>query len=154
MDATKTMEDSNHCAAILNATKRLLVLTGAGISAESGMQTYRGASGAYTSNPNLPSVMSAEGFANDPERVWEQIANMRLQADESQPNEAHRILAKWEREQRFADFLIATQNIDGLHQKAGSVTAGVVSGRGEFQGQAVGDAGPGAGRQESAEHNG
>jgi NAD-dependent SIR2 family protein deacetylase len=119
-DNTRGMEECARAAGTLRNCRRLLVLTGAGISAESGMQTYRGASGTYTSNPNLRSLMSAEGFASDPEKVWQQIANMRLQAAESQPNEAHRILAKWEREQRFADFLIATQNIDGLHQKAGS----------------------------------
>lgn len=45
---------------------------------------------------------------------------MRAKASAAKPNQAHRILAKWERENRFAGFLIATQNIDGLHQKAGS----------------------------------
>ncbi|MFM2199563.1 MAG: NAD-dependent protein deacetylase, family [Verrucomicrobiota bacterium] len=45
---------------------------------------------------------------------------MRTKASTAEPNQAHRILAKWERENRFAGFLIATQNIDGLHQKAGS----------------------------------
>lgn len=114
------MEDSNQCAAILSTATRLLVLTGAGISAESGMPTYRGPNGAYASDPSLPEVMSAEGFANDRDKVWQRIEEMRLQAAASEPNAAHHILAKWEREQRFTGFLIATQNIDGLHQKAGS----------------------------------
>jgi NAD-dependent SIR2 family protein deacetylase len=114
------MEDSKQCAAILNRAKRLLVLTGAGISAESGMPTYRGPNGAYTSNPSLLDVMSAEGLGNDRDKVWQGIDEMRIQAAASEPNAAHHILAKWEREQRFAGFLIATQNIDGLHQKAGS----------------------------------
>lgn len=114
------MEDSNQCAAILIRAKRLLVLTGAGISAESGMQTYRGPNGAYASDPSLPEVMSAEGLANDRDKVWQRIEEMRIQAATSEPNAAHHILAKWEREQKFIGFLIATQNIDGLHQKAGS----------------------------------
>ena len=114
------MEDSNHCAAILSKAKKLLVLTGAGISAESGMPTYRGPNGDYTSNPSLAAVMSAEGFAKDPDTVWNRIEEMRIQAANAEPNAAHRILAKWEREERFFGFLVATQNIDGLHQKAGS----------------------------------
>ena len=114
------MEDSNQCAAILSKAKRLLVFTGAGISAESGMPTYRGPNGAYASNPSLLEVMSAEGFAKDRDKVWQHIEEMRIQAAASVPNAAHHILAKWEREQRFDKFLIATQNIDGLHQRAGS----------------------------------
>lgn len=114
------MEKFAQIAATLKTSQRLLVLTGAGISAESGMPTYRGENGAYTDNPSLPSLMSAEGFARDPETVWKQVEKMRIQASVAQPNEAHRILAKWERGRRFTDFLIATQNIDGLHQKAGS----------------------------------
>ena len=116
----RSMEDSNHCAAILSKVRRLLVLTGAGISAESGMPTYRGPNGAYVSNPSLPEIMSAESYAENPDTVWERINEMRIQAASSEPNAAHRILAKWEREQRFLGFLVATQNIDGLHQKAGS----------------------------------
>ncbi len=117
---SQNMQDSKECAAILSRAKRLLVLTGAGISAESGMPTYRGPNGAYATNSSLPEVMSAEGFANDRDKVWQQIEEMRIQAAVAEPNIAHQILAKWEREQRFDGFLIATQNIDGLHQKAGS----------------------------------
>lgn len=114
------MEECAQYAGMLRKSQRLLVISGAGISAESGMPTYRGANGAYADNPNLPAVMSAEGFANDPDSVWAQVEAMRVQATKSEPNAAHRILAQWEREQRFQDFLIATQNIDGLHQRAGS----------------------------------
>lgn len=107
-------------ARVLGAAKSLLVLTGAGISAESGLPTFRGADGLYDKWPDLAAVLSAEGLARDPKAVWEFINTFRVQAATAQPNEAHRILAQWEREQRFRRFLIATQNIDGLHQAAGS----------------------------------
>jgi NAD-dependent SIR2 family protein deacetylase len=108
------------CTEILNKTQRLLVISGAGISAESGIPPYRGQNGAYSRNANLPALMSAEGFKIEPDRVWKQIEEMRLRVLDAEPNAAHRVLAKWEREKRFLEFLIATQNIDGLHQKAGS----------------------------------
>ena len=113
-------EELAECESILFRAQRLLVITGAGISAESGMPTYRGPQGEYTKNPGLPVVMSAGEFAKDRHAVWERIDEMRINAAAADPNEAHRVLAKWEREERFAGFLIATQNIDGLHQKAGS----------------------------------
>jgi NAD-dependent deacetylase len=114
------MDEIAQCTSVLRNARRLLVLTGAGISAESGMPTYRGPEGVYSKLPGLPAVMSAEGLANDPEAVWKRVDAMRIRAADAVPNSAHRILAKWEREERFGGFLIATQNIDGLHQKAGS----------------------------------
>lgn len=108
------------CAEALAKARRLLVITGAGISAESGMPTYRGPDGGYVLNPALPEVMSADGFARDRLGVWMRIDEMRSLAVGAQPNSAHRILAKWEHEPRFGGYLIATQNIDGLHQRAGS----------------------------------
>jgi len=113
-------DELTECSVILHRAERLLVITGAGISAESGMPTYRGPEGEYTKNPGLPVVMSAEAFANDPNVVWQRVDEMRIKAAECQPNSAHQILAKWENQYRFGGFLIATQNIDGLHRKAGS----------------------------------
>jgi NAD-dependent SIR2 family protein deacetylase len=84
------------------------------------MPTYRGPGGEYSENPGIPMALSAGEFAKDRHAVWKRIDEMRIKAAAAEPNEAHRILAKWEREERFAGFLIATQNIDGLHQKAGS----------------------------------
>jgi NAD-dependent SIR2 family protein deacetylase len=118
---TRHMEECTHAAGTLRNCRKLLVLTGAGISVESGMPTYRGLKGAYTDNSDLPAVMSAEGFKKDRNALWRRIEEMRIQAHASEPNPAHRILAKWEREERFQGFMVATQNIDGLHQKAGSV---------------------------------
>jgi len=107
-------------ARILADADSVLVITGAGISAESGLPTFRGNQGLYEQRPDLTAVLSAEGLARHPEAVWEFINQFRIQAAAAAPNAAHRILAKWEQSNRFQRFLIATQNIDGLHQAAGS----------------------------------
>lgn len=114
------MEEISRCSGILGRARRALVFTGAGISAESGMPTYRGPDGLYSNHPEVPVGMSAESLANEPEKVWKHVDEMRIRAAVAEPNVAHRILAKWEQEERFPGLLIATQNIDGLHQKAGS----------------------------------
>ncbi|MFA7370111.1 MAG: Sir2 family NAD-dependent protein deacetylase, partial [Kiritimatiellales bacterium] len=106
--------------ALLEKAHSLLVITGAGISAESGMSTYRGPDGLYEQNPEIPLVLSAEGLANEPHKLWKHIDALRIQAAAAEPNPAHKILAQWEQEHRFERLLVATQNIDGLHQKAGS----------------------------------
>jgi NAD-dependent SIR2 family protein deacetylase len=112
--------DLAECAAVLGRARRLLVITGAGISAESGMPTYRGPQGEYMASPGLPDIMSADAFGKDRERVWRYVDRLRMLAGSCIPNSAHRTLAKWEHENRFGGLLVATQNIDGLHQKAGS----------------------------------
>ena len=105
---------------VLAETKSLLVITGAGISAESGVPTYRGPQGILSQRPELERILSADGLAIDPRAVWEHINRLRIQVARAKPNPAHEVLARWERDGRYADFLIATQNIDGLHQAAGS----------------------------------
>lgn len=107
-------------ARVLADTETLLVLTGAGISAESGLPTFRGVNGLYDQWPDLTTVLSADGLARNPQAVWEFINQFRMHAAAAQPNAAHHLLAQWERDRRFQRFLIATQNIDGLHQAAGS----------------------------------
>jgi NAD-dependent protein deacetylase/lipoamidase len=97
---------------------RVLVLTGAGISAESGLATFRGAGGLWDGHP-VEQVASPEGFAADPELVWRFYSLRRRAAAAAEPNAAHRALAALER--RLGDrFLLATQNVDGLHLRAGS----------------------------------
>jgi NAD-dependent SIR2 family protein deacetylase len=118
MSAMKTSIDE--AVSLLANTEALLVVTGAGISAESGLPTFRGDHGLYKQWPDLASVLSAEGLAQDPNAVWDFINTFRIQAAAAPPNEAHRVLAQWERTGRFQRFLIATQNIDGLHQVAGN----------------------------------
>jgi NAD-dependent deacetylase len=97
---------------------RVLVLTGAGISAESGLATFRGAGGLWEGHP-VEQVASPAGFAADPELVWRFYSLRRRDAAAAAPNAAHRALAALER--RLGDrFLLATQNVDGLHLRAGS----------------------------------
>ena len=120
-DQTIALDALSVSTAALKKAKRLLVITGAGVSAESGMPTYRGPEGHYTKNTGRPLVMTTDTFAQDPTVVWKEVDQMRIQAAACQPNVAHQILAKWEREERFSGFLIATQNIDGLHHMSGSL---------------------------------
>lgn len=97
---------------------RVLVLTGAGVSAESGLATFRGAGGLWDGHP-VEQVASPEGFAADPELVWRFYSGRRRDAAAAGPNDAHRVLAALEA--RLGDrFLLVTQNVDGLHARAGS----------------------------------
>jgi NAD-dependent deacetylase len=97
---------------------RVLVVTGAGISAESGLATFRGAGGLWEGN-RVEDVATPEGFAADPALVWRFYSARRAAALTSRPNPAHLALAVLER--RIGDrFLLVTQNVDGLHRRAGS----------------------------------
>lgn len=102
----------------LGQATRLLVLTGAGISAESGLATFRGGGGLWDGHP-VEQVASPEGFAADPELVWRFYSARRKAAAAATPNAAHRALAALE--DRLGDrLLLVTQNVDGLHARAGS----------------------------------
>jgi len=99
----------------------LLVLTGAGISAESGVPTFRGANGLWRSlRPE--ELASPEAFARDPGLVWEWYQSRRRAIAACLPNAAHNTLAEIEScfSRKEGDFLLVTQNVDGLHECAGS----------------------------------
>jgi NAD-dependent deacetylase len=97
---------------------RLLVLTGAGVSAESGIPTFRGADGLWENHP-IERVASPEGFQVDPSLVWRFYSQRRAGAGPCAPNPGHQAIAGWER--KLGDrFLLATQNVDGLHRLAGN----------------------------------
>lgn len=97
---------------------RLLVLTGAGVSAESGIATFRGGGGLWENHP-VEQVASPEGFEANPTLVWRFYSERRVAAARCEPNPGHRALAKLE--QQLGDrMLLVTQNIDGLHARAGS----------------------------------
>ena len=97
---------------------RVFVLTGAGISAESGIRTFRDAGGLWEQY-RFEEVASPEGWAAHPEDVWRFYAQRRAQAAGCEPNPAHRALAALER--ALGDRLVlCTQNVDDLHEKAGS----------------------------------
>jgi len=96
----------------------LLVLTGAGVSAESGVPTFRGGGGLWESRP-VEQVASPQGFDRDPETVWRFYSARREKLASVGPNPGHVALA--EVEKRLGDrFLLVTQNVDGLHRQAGS----------------------------------
>lgn len=96
----------------------MVVLTGAGISAESGIRTFRDAGGLWE-NHRLEDVATPEAFARDPLLVQRFYNDRRRQLSEVQPNPAHRALAAFEQQFR-GDFLLVTQNVDDLHDRAGS----------------------------------
>jgi len=95
----------------------ILALTGAGVSAESGLATFRGPGGLWEGRDPME-LATPEAFASDPETVWRFYSWRREQALRAEPNPAHRALAALERVSR--DFLLVTQNVDGLHERAGS----------------------------------
>ena len=97
---------------------RVFVLTGAGISAESGVPTFRGVGGLWN-NYRIEEVANPEAWARDPELVWRFYSMRRNTAAPCRPNAAHFALA--ELEQRLGDrFFLCTQNVDDLHEQAGS----------------------------------
>jgi NAD-dependent deacetylase len=99
-------------------SERLFVLTGAGISAESGIRTFRDAGGLWEEH-RVEEVASPQGWAVDPEAVWRFYGQRRVQAASCAPNEAHLALGKLER--ALGDRLwLCTQNVDDLHEKGGS----------------------------------
>jgi NAD-dependent deacetylase len=102
----------------LTSSARVFVLTGAGISAESGIRTFRDAGGLWEQY-RFEEVASPEGWAAHPEDVWRFYAQRRAQAATCEPNAAHRALA--EVEAALGDrFFLCTQNVDDLHERAGS----------------------------------
>lgn len=96
--------------------KKLVVLSGAGISAESGVKTFRDSNGLWE-NHRIEDVASPEGFNRNPQVVLDFYNARRRQLKEVEPNEAHRILAELEKD---FDVFVITQNVDDLHERAGS----------------------------------
>lgn len=98
--------------------ERVFVLTGAGVSAESGIATFRDADGLWE-NHRVEEVASPEAWARDPALVWRFYSRRREQALQLEQNPAHLALAK--AEERLGDaFFLCTQNVDPLHERAGS----------------------------------
>ena len=96
---------------------RIRVLTGAGISAESGIPTFRGKDGLWKKYDPVE-LATPEAFRKDPGLVWEWYNRRRQLIAKAEPNDGHKMLAKMEEE--FPDLWLITQNVDGLHQRAGS----------------------------------
>jgi NAD-dependent deacetylase len=102
----------------ISPTDRVFILTGAGISAESGLPTFRASDGLWAGHA-IEDVCTPEAWARNPALVWEFYAQRRADGAKAQPNPAHFALA--ELEQQLGDrFFLCTQNVDGLHERAGS----------------------------------
>jgi len=97
---------------------RIVILTGAGVSAESGLGTFRDKGGIWTKY-DLAEVATPEGFQRDPGKVHEFYNARRQNCAQASPNAAHAALARLE-ERHLGDVLIVTQNVDDLHERAGS----------------------------------
>ena len=102
--------------AIQRAT-RVTVLTGAGVSAASGIPTFRGENGLWK-KVRAETLATAEAFENDPKLVWEWYDWRRGMIRDAEPNAAHRVIARWTRERPGT--AVITQNVDGLHERAGT----------------------------------
>lgn len=101
----------------LAAARSVCVLTGSGISAESGLPTFRGVGGLWRTH-RVEELASPHGFARDPRLVWTWYNERRTAHKGVEPSPAHVALAEIER--RAADFTLVTQNVDSLHLRAGS----------------------------------
>ena len=98
-------------------TENIVLLTGAGISAESGLKTFRGEDGLWEGEP-VTEVATPQAFQRNPERVQGFYNMRRAQLSEVQPNRAHRALADWQASN--SGITLVTQNVDDLHERAGS----------------------------------
>lgn len=107
----------NELVGRLTPGARITVLTGAGVSAASGVPTFRGADGLWK-NFKPETLATPQAFARDPRLVWESYDWRRQKIAACEPNAAHHVLAAWSR--RFPNFTLITQNVDGLHEKAGT----------------------------------
>jgi NAD-dependent deacetylase len=114
-----TRNDVEMARALVARSRRIVVLTGAGISTDSGIADFRGPNGLWTKDPEAEKAATFDYYLNDPQvrrRAWQTRLTSPLWA--ARPNEGHAAIVALERDGRL-DTLV-TQNIDGLHQKAGS----------------------------------
>lgn len=108
--------------------KNVFILTGAGISAESGLKTFRDANGLWE-NYRVEDVASIDGFEKNPKVVHDFYNMLRPVMDKAEPNAAHFAIAQFEKENSNLDVFLVTQNVDLLHEKAGSKNVRHMHGR-------------------------
>lgn len=112
------MTDLSKIRTLLTPDAKIVVLTGAGVSAESGIPTFRDPHDGLWAAYDPEELASARGFRKDPALVMDWYSWRRSVVLKSRPNPGHEILAKWE--SQFANFTLITQNVDGLHTAGGS----------------------------------
>lgn len=118
-----TEDTIERVARLLGRSQRVLFVTGAGISADSGLPTYRGVAGLYESEATedglpIEAALSGEVFALRPDITWKYLAQIERSCRGARPNAAHVAIAELERRLPFVQ--VFTQNVDGLHRAAGS----------------------------------
>ena len=123
MGMTNIETQLDEIAACLGRAKRVLFITGAGVSADSGLPTYRGVSGLYNGEHtedglSIEDALSGEVFALRPDITWKYLAQIEETCRGARPNAAHLAIAELER--RLERVTVFTQNVDGLHRLAGS----------------------------------
>ena len=109
-------------AALLRSAQRVCILTGAGVSAESGIPTFRDQQTGFWAQYRAEDLASPEGFLREPELVWAWYQWRRELVQDKKPNRAHQALAQWQHNAHSAnqEFTLITQNVDDLHEQAGS----------------------------------
>jgi NAD-dependent deacetylase len=120
---TTPVEALDGAAAILGGAQRILFVTGAGISVDSGLPTYRGIGGLYhdrltEEGLTIEEALSGEMMATRPDIAWRYIAQIEESCRGARPNAAHRLIAALQGEREMV--CVLTQNVDGLHRAAGS----------------------------------
>ena len=118
-----TSEKIKKVSELLKDAKSILFITGAGISADSGLPTYRGMGGLYENDATedgipIEMALAGETLRKKPEITWKYLSQIEKRCRAAKHNRAHEILA--EMEERFDRVWILTQNIDGFHHAAGS----------------------------------
>jgi NAD-dependent deacetylase len=108
---------SSKLRSLLRPSTRVVVFTGAGISAESGVPTFRGQNGLWNEF-RVEELATPHAFRSNPQKVWEWYSWRRELVSKIEPNPGHVTVAQFER--FFADFVLITQNVDGLHDRAGN----------------------------------
>jgi len=108
----------DRCIGVLADSRSVVVSTGAGMSKESGIPTFRDAPSALWANYDPQKLATPEGFRADPPLVWRWYAERREMIGQTKPHAGHRAIA--DMEALFDDFIVLTQNIDNLHRRAGS----------------------------------
>jgi len=111
------VENLDLVARRLHAARTVTVLTGAGVSAASGVPTFRGVDGLWK-NVRVDTLATPQAFEHDPRLVWEWYDWRRQMIRQAQPNAAHEVLGRWTRER--PGMTLITQNVDGLHERAGA----------------------------------
>lgn len=113
-------EQLESIAAMVREAREIVVFSGAGLSADSGIPTFRDGATGLWNKVDPDEVASIEGFMRNPGRVWNWLLQLKKLVDEKAPNAGHEALARLEKTCRGKQLAVITQNIDGYHTRAGN----------------------------------